>query len=82
MYIIKRGDEVLFRTESLSQICVYPSLFLPDTYNNFSDLEKAHFRLAYIASTYSDFPRQYILNGSLIPIAAKYGLTIEEVKDV
>ena len=90
MYHIKRGDEVVFQNESLNQICV---IILEQGCDKFNKLDRSHFELAY---NYIHFVQDHesendefkeievleVFNSNIVPIAAKYGLTIEEVKNV
>ena len=84
MYVIKRGEDI-FRKEDVCDLvnCILDMWF--KKYMEIDDIDVAHLRLILVADTYVRwhvYPTPYLLKKNLIPLAAKYGLTIEEVKDV
>ena len=88
MYVIKRGDEVLFKNEGISELADY-ILSLGDMWNKnymkIEDTDVAHLRLIGAADQHIRwhvYTTTDLVNKNIKPLAVKYGLTIEEVKDV
>ena len=89
MYQIKRGDEVVL---SEVDIDMAAEIILEQGCDKFNKLDRSHFELAY---NYIHFVQDHesendefkeievleVFNSNIVPIAAKYGLTIEEVKE-
>ena len=75
--------------DNINEICNFISLSLGDmgnkNYIKIENVDHAHFHLIGLADLYIRYAvhsTEKLLNKNLIPLAAKYGLTIEEVKNV
>ena len=89
MYQIKRGDEVVFKSNNVADIFIsLLGLIHENGKRSVEPLDHYHLGLIDLIYAYDGhsgpriFDGEEILENNLTLIAAKYGLTIEEVKDV